>query len=351
MSACSKSGFLRSIDRKNPPFEQALRRPRAVSAAVLGAAVALCTAFPLAADETDAADSAVDGETVLRAYWHTYPDRVSGVSFRGGDWTIKIGETYFCWADARLVPEAETRRAWRPHRFTVYPDDIPPPESFSPADIARIREEAEREYPGRETYHPAFFAALYGGAGRTEMERNLRRVVFLGRAITVHSLIVERLARIETAIRAGTDAETATFLAGIGSIGGYNWREIRGTARMSYHAFGLAVDILGAAERSKAVYWMWERERNPAWMLIPLSRRWKPPDTVIRAFENEGFIWGGTWALYDNMHFEFRPEMHEIRRLVRARSGSVITPGKNPPGQGETPAGHGADLHHIFPAR
>jgi hypothetical protein len=26
-------------------------------------------------------------------------------------------------------------------------------------------------------------------------------------------------------------------------------------------------------------------------------------------FEQHGFIWGGRWAHYDTMHFEYRPEL------------------------------------------
>lgn len=28
-----------------------------------------------------------------------------------------------------------------------------------------------------------------------------------------------------------------------------------------------------------------------------------------KAFESEGFIWGGYWAIWDNMHFEYHPEL------------------------------------------
>jgi hypothetical protein len=30
---------------------------------------------------------------------------------------------------------------------------------------------------------------------------------------------------------------------------------------------------------------------------------------VIRAFEGEGFIWGGKWPWFDTMHFEYHPEL------------------------------------------
>jgi hypothetical protein len=36
-----------------------------------------------------------------------------------------------------------------------------------------------------------------------------------------------------------------------------------------------------------------------------------PPKAVIEAFERGGFLWGGKWFLFDNMHFEYRPELLE----------------------------------------
>ena len=50
-------------------------------------------------------------------------------------------------------------------------------------------------------------------------------------------------------------------------------------------------------------------------MLIPLKSRWMPPAAVIKAFEDEGFIWGGRWAIWDNMHFEYHPELLIAERL------------------------------------
>jgi hypothetical protein len=120
------------------------------------------------------------------------------------------------------------------------------------------------------------------------------------------------------------------------TIHGYNWRVIAGTQRMSYHSWGLAVDIQPKRLAGKAIYWLWESRRNEDWMLVPLENRWNPPDPVIEAFERQGFIWGGKLPFYDNMHFEYRPELHEFTRLLAA------DPAQNP-------AHAGVDLHHIYP--
>ena len=80
--------------------------------------------------------------------------------------------------------------------------------------------------------------------------------------------------------------------------GGFNFRAIAGTDRLSPHAFGIAVDIRVAT----ASYWRWdpagaERYRNTV------------PAEIVAAFERHGFIWGGRWYHYDTMHFEYRPEL------------------------------------------
>ena len=33
------------------------------------------------------------------------------------------------------------------------------------------------------------------------------------------------------------------------------------------------------------------------------------PTEIVAVFERHGFIWGGRWAHYDTMHFEYRPEL------------------------------------------
>ena len=47
------------------------------------------------------------------------------------------------------------------------------------------------------------------------------------------------------------------------------------------------------------------------------------PLEIVQAFEREGFIWGGSWAHYDTMQFEFRRSCscrcgRELRGLLRA---------------------------------
>ena len=109
---------------------------------------------------------------------------------------------------------------------------------------------------------------------------------------------------------ADTDEETKNFVDSIKSSAAYNWRIIAGTHRKSFHSYGIAVDVIPKRLGGKAIFWSWEKDRNPnGWMVLPLSRRWSPPDSVIEIFESEGFIWGGKWGIWDNMHFEDHPEL------------------------------------------
>jgi len=186
----------------------------------------------------------------------------------------------------------------------------------------------------RRESHRAFYGALYGGLRRDEIERQLERIDFLGYRINIHRDIAEILKQVDADIRKLNGGNA--FITSLGSIESYSYRVIAGTQRMSYHSLGLAIDIQPRSLGGKAIYWLWERGRNEDWMLIPLDRRWSPPEDVIEIFERAGFIWGGKWAFYDNMHFEYRPELHEIRRLTSSETTA-------------SPVVSRRELHHIHP--
>ena len=262
----------------------------------------------------------IHARQVLEAYKRSYPDRVSSVSWKNDDWIIEVGGEVFYWANGRLLPE-DLRDKWqdfKPYVFYLYPEEAPDPKSYSPERIAELQKigSAEHQMQGPD-HHNGFRSALYGGTKRGEIEQNLVQVRFLGKTISVHRMIQDQVQQIDERIRmlAKSDPEVAQFLKNLGTVGGYNWREIRGTSRISMHSFGLAIDIQPRKLGSKAIYWQWEQERNPRWMLVSQNNRWAPPAAVIKAFEDQGFVWGGKWDLYDQMHFEYRPELHEVSKL------------------------------------
>ena len=82
---------------------------------------------------------------------------------------------------------------------------------------------------------------------------------------------------------------------------GYDCRVIAGTARRSMHAYGAAFDL----NHGRTHYWQWSDAA--AGMITPYVNT--VPLEIVAAFEAEGFLWGGRWAHFDTMHFEYRPEM------------------------------------------
>jgi len=281
--------------------------------------------------------SMADGELVLRAYKKCFPDKIGEISYIENDWTVIAGSEIFFWAGGRLLPKAEKDEfdSWSPHIFYGIPAKPASPDTYPPQFIETLRSrgssEARMEQPDS---HRSFHGIIYGGLERKDIEANLERIDFLGAKVNIHRNIAAALRRIDAEIRKNHGGEN--FIGSIASIEGYSWRPIAGTQRMSYHSWGLAIDIQPKRLGGKAIYWMWERGRNKDWMLVPLENRWNPPDMVINAFEKEGFVWGGKWPFYDNMHFEYRPELHEFSRLMTAKTTVQ-------------PAGSGAELHHIYP--
>jgi len=278
-----------------------------------------------------------NGELVLRSFQKCFPNKVSAVAFIEDDWTITVeGETFF-WAGGRLLPRAEKDKtdSYSPHFFYMIPAKPAPPDSYPPQYIESLRSRGSSEARlERRDINREFLGILYGGLDRSKIESLLVRIDFLGARVTVHKDIAEALKKVDAEIRKWDGAKD--FISSIGSIDGYSWRPIAGTQRMSYHSWGLAVDIQPKRLGGKAIYWLWEMERNKDWMLVPLENRWNPPRQVIEAFEKEGFIWGGKWPVYDNMHFEFRPELHEFTRLM-----STAPAAEN--------IGSGTALHHVYP--
>ena len=87
------------------------------------------------------------------------------------------------------------------------------------------------------------------------------------------------------------------------SSGTFNWRYIRGTKRLSSHAFATAIDI-GVAKY--ADYWKNSGLSEASTQLVYRNRM---PLELAKIFEKHGFIWGGYWYHYDTMHFEYHPEI------------------------------------------
>ena len=74
---------------------------------------------------------------------------------------------------------------------------------------------------------------------------------------------------------------------GLDSFGGvFNFHPQKGSALiLSSHAFGAAIDL------------------NPE--IAPFAGVSHQPDFIVKAFQHQGFTWGGEFPTSDGMHFQF----------------------------------------------
>jgi len=139
-------------------------------------------------------------------------------------------------------------------------------------------------------------AATYGNS-EAAVRRKLVTVSLLGHPVRIHERVAPALERVVSKLEALVVGEPAWRSLFAKPGGGFAYREIAGTDRLSGHAFGIAVDL----DPSHGAYHRWD---DP-------SSRWRNqiPQEIVDAFEAEGFILGGRWYYYDTMHFEYRPEL------------------------------------------
>lgn len=163
-------------------------------------------------------------------------------------------------------------------------------------------------HPGRRRV-TGFFLEVYGH-DPGEVSAACRPVRFLDRTVMFNARngAADALSRVSARL-----AELVARDPGLREIlypvvGTFCWRTIAGTQRLSMHSLAIAVDV----NPGRNPYW--RHHRRPS---DKLSRRARFPKEVIEAFEAEGFIWGGKWAEYDLMHFEYRPELLIKSRLLQ----------------------------------
>jgi hypothetical protein len=186
--------------------------------------------------------------------------------------------------------------------------------------------------PGRAR-SVALLGAMYGATAK-QVQAQLTSVVWMpsvsGRRLQVTAAngVDERL----RAVSAALEELPEELRRQAGEVAGtFNHRPVAGTDRLSAHSYGIAIDVAPAL----ADYWRW-RERGTE---RPTRYRNRLPLEIVQAFEREGFIWGGRWAHYDTMHFEYRPEL-----LVPACRGRSSAPGASTSAPPSRPAGSGTPV-------
>lgn len=163
--------------------------------------------------------------------------------------------------------------------------------------------------------HESFLKKMYGNTPE-EVEKNLVTIDWMPRIFGagIYKLQMTKINGIDKKIKKISDEleqlvikkpHLRVFLENPG--GGFKWRNVANTNRLSNHSFGIALDINAHQSR----YWQWDLQKLGMpleYGVVPPYRNVIPWD-IVSIFEKHGFIWGGRWPNYDTMHFEYRPEM------------------------------------------
>lgn len=156
------------------------------------------------------------------------------------------------------------------------------------------------EDPGR-IRHQDFFKKMYGYS-EEEIKKNLTKIKWMPNSSN-KTIMVTTINSVHKKLQA-ISSELEQLAPNLKKYvnnpsGGYNFRKIANTNRLSMHSFGLAIDI----NVDKSHYWLWDKQKNN------FSYKNLIPFEIVKIFEKHSFIWGGRWYHYDTMHFEYRPEL------------------------------------------
>ncbi len=270
-----------------------------------------------------AADLHSRPDIILESYRRAYPEIIKTVVQKDGDWAVELySGTFFYWANGRLLTEEkkDTWEEYRAYQIWAYRGDPRDPSTYTEEYIDGLRNRTSSDVRGAPQLpqDTDFFQALFGVGTRGETEESLVKAGLFGKTVNVNKVVASTFDSINAEVEelAKTDAEVKEFLDTLSEASGYSWRTVAGTNRLSNHSYGLAIDVLPRGWGNKMMYWAWVRDYNDDWMLVPQEDLWTPPEKVVQIMLNNGFIWGGTWAIYDTMHFEYKPELIEISKRV-----------------------------------
>lgn len=254
----------------------------------------------------DSEEAELRADPRVRAFVHAYDSLIDSVTYQNDDLVFFLRGSAIHFEDGRMLSAARLDRRERCDPiFYVYPLEIPE-EPVAPS-----------EEPLR--YCTDVQEALWGRS-ESRIREHARSATFLERRVFLNVLVVRALVDVEREIRAmaAIEPDVAQWIEELDIAYSLIDRGIAGTSRRSQHAWGLAVDLVPRSYEGRQVYWRWTRAWNRrGWHQVPMAQRWSPPPSVVRTFERHGFLWGGKWARFDNIHFEYRPEILEYNRLIR----------------------------------
>lgn len=259
---------------------------------------------PAAAEASPLDRPGPDADLRVRAFLHAYGDFVDDVLMENQDIVFMVSGEAIHFQDGRLLA---TGRLGVAEEFDPIFYEYPLDPLTAPPPLA-----------GDPVYSTDVLDALFGST-ESEVRAHGRSVTFLGRRMFVNTFCLDALRATEAQIldAAKHDPKVASWIDGLEVAYSFQDREITGSSNRSYHAWGLAIDLVPSSFKGRQVYWRWSRVFNPEWHSIPVEDRWSPPQVVIEAFERNGFVWGGKWARFDVIHFEYRPEILRYNRLLQ----------------------------------
>ena len=243
----------------------------------------------------------------VRAFVHAYGSLIDSVSYRDDDVVFSIAGRAIHFQDGRMLTEEHLDRRERCdpifYRYSLEPLTQPIAPSDTPVRLCTDLQE------------------VLWGRTEDQIREHARSTTFFDRRMFLNDLAVQALREVEEDVLAisAADPEVASWIDDVDITYSFINRGIAGTSTRSQHAWGLAVDLVPTSYEGLQVYWRWTRAWNRSgWHRIPLEQRWSPPEAVVEIFERHGFLWGGKWAHFDNIHFEYRPEILEYNRLIEA---------------------------------
>ena len=100
--------------------------------------------------------------------------------------------------------------------------------------------------------------------------QKVKTIYFLGLKVEIHRELLEDLAAVEEEIQQNmlNDSELKKYVDSLVQLEGYNWRTISGTASLSFHSYGVAVDILPGSYEGKQAYWLWAKPFYPGSLML-----------------------------------------------------------------------------------
>ena len=225
-----------------------------------------------------------------------YESFIEEVTHMDDDVGFLIGDTWIYFRDGRMLTKESIR--YQDRYKSIFYD-------YTLGRVTKLP-----EYEELTLRSPDFLNHLFG-TNEIKLRERCDWVPFLNHNAYMNNFCERALRNVEVEIlkAAKNDQEVQAFIENLKTIYSFQQRKIRGTENTSYHSYGLALDLVPTSYNRKYVNWKWSTAFIDEWQLIPLEKRWSPPQVVIDAFEKNGFVWGGKWIHFDAVHFEYAPEI------------------------------------------